>query len=55
MAAPEPNIANHVFDPPAEVLIIDNDQAHAETVAESLERIGLPLPGGHLRQARAPG
>jgi two-component system response regulator HydG len=41
MAAPEPNIANHVFDPPAEVLIIDNDQAHAETVAESLERTGF--------------
>ncbi len=28
------------LDPPAEVLIIDNDQSHAETVAESLERIG---------------
>lgn len=28
------------LDPPAEVLIIDNDQDHAETVAESLERIG---------------
>jgi two-component system response regulator HydG len=27
--------------PPAEVLIVDNDQAHAETVAESLERAGL--------------
>lgn len=30
---------NHL-DPPAEVLIIDNDQSHAETVAEGLERIG---------------
>jgi two-component system response regulator HydG len=28
------------FDPPPEVLIVDNDHAHAETVAESLERIG---------------
>ena len=41
MAAPESKTANHVFDPPAEVLIIDNDQAHAETVAESLERTGF--------------
>ena len=30
---------NHPFDPPAEVLIIDNDQSHAETVAESLARV----------------
>ncbi|MBN2579662.1 MAG: sigma-54-dependent Fis family transcriptional regulator [Pirellulales bacterium] len=29
------------MDPPAEVLIVDNDQAHAETVAESLQRTGL--------------
>jgi len=28
------------FDPPAEVLIVDNDHAHAETVADSLQRIG---------------
>lgn len=28
------------FDPPAEVLIVDNDHSHAETVAESLERVG---------------
>ena len=41
MPAPDAKIANHVFDPPAEVLIIDNDQAHAETVAESLERTGF--------------
>ena len=27
-------------NPPAEVLIVDNDQAHAETVAEGLERLG---------------
>lgn len=32
---------DHHFDPPAEALIIDNDQSHAETVAESLERIGF--------------
>ena len=31
----------HPFDPPAEVLIIDNDQPHAETVAESLRRVGF--------------
>ena len=30
----------HPFEPPAEVLIIDNDQSHAETVAEGLERVG---------------
>ena len=42
MASPETKTTvNHVFDPPAEVLIIDNDQAHAETVAESLERTGF--------------
>ncbi len=34
------NLPPH-FDPPAEVLIVDNDQAHAETVAESLERVGF--------------
>jgi two-component system response regulator HydG len=28
------------FDPPAEVLIIDNEESHAETVAEGLERVG---------------
>ena len=28
------------FDPPAEILIVDNDHAHAETVAESLQRVG---------------
>jgi two-component system response regulator HydG len=27
--------------PAAEVLIVDNDQSHAETVAESLERVGV--------------
>ena len=39
---------------PPEVLIIDNDQSHAETVAESLDRVGFPLPRGHLRQRRRP-
>jgi len=27
--------------PPAEILIVDNDQSHAETVAESLQRVGF--------------
>ena len=40
MSAAEAKPTNHPFDPPAEVLIIDNDQSHAETVAESLERVG---------------
>jgi two-component system response regulator HydG len=36
-------VANHdgALSPPGEVLIIDNDQAHAETVAESLQRVGF--------------
>jgi two-component system response regulator HydG len=34
--------------PPAKVLIIDNDVSHAETVAESLERVGF-----HCRVARS--
>jgi len=29
------------FTPPADVLIVDNDQSHAETVAESLDRVGF--------------
>ena len=41
MAAAEDKPANHAFDPPAEVLIVDNDQSHADTVAESLERVGF--------------
>jgi two-component system response regulator HydG len=41
MSAPEAKPTNHRFDPPAEALIIDNDQSHAETVAESLERVGF--------------
>ncbi len=30
-----------MFDPPAKALIVDNDLAHAETVAESLGRVGF--------------
>ena len=41
MSAAEAKPTNHSFDPPAEVLIIDNDQSHAETVADSLERVGF--------------
>lgn len=33
--------ANDRSDPPVEVLIVDNDQAHAETVAEALARTGF--------------
>ena len=33
-------IANDGNGPPIEVLVIDNDEAHAEVVAESLERVG---------------
>ena len=32
---------NQRFDPPAATLIIDNDHSHADTVAETLERIGF--------------
>jgi len=39
MNASDDHSPNRPFDPPAEILIIDNDQDHAETVAESLERI----------------
>ncbi len=40
MSAAEAKTTHQRFDPPPEVLIVDNDHAHAETVAESLERIG---------------
>ncbi len=40
MSAAESKANLEGFDPPAEVLIIDNDRSHADTVAESLERIG---------------
>lgn len=38
---PSTDTAEHATPPPAEVLIIDNDQSHAETVAETLERTGV--------------
>ena len=41
MSTAESKTPNHPFDPPAEVLIIDNDAAHAETVAESLDVVGF--------------
>lgn len=41
MSAAEAKSTSHPFEPPAEVLIIDNDHAHAETVAESLDRVGF--------------
>jgi two-component system response regulator HydG len=40
MSPAEAKPTHQRFDPPPEVLIIDNDRSHAETVAESLERIG---------------
>jgi two-component system, NtrC family, response regulator HydG len=40
MTAADAKPTDHAFDPPAEVLIVDNDQSHADTVAESLERVG---------------
>jgi two-component system response regulator HydG len=40
MTTPETKPNQPTFAPPAEVLIVDNDHAHAETVAESLERVG---------------
>ena len=33
--------SNHDSSAPAQILIVDNDQAHAETVAESLDRVGF--------------
>lgn len=35
------NTSEGLFSPPAEALIVDNDQEHADTVAESLERVGF--------------
>jgi two-component system, NtrC family, response regulator HydG len=40
MSLTETKPTDRSFDPPAEVLIVDNDHAHAETVAEGLRRIG---------------
>ncbi|MCE5268071.1 MAG: response regulator, partial [Planctomycetaceae bacterium] len=41
MSATDKKGLKHPFEPPAEVLIVDNDQSHAETVAEGLERVGF--------------
>lgn len=41
MSVAEAKSTSHPFEPPAEVLIIDNDHSHAETVAESLDRVGF--------------
>ena len=38
---PHNDLSNHASQPAAEVLIVDNDDAHAETVAESLDRVGF--------------
>jgi len=40
MASPQSDMANDGNGPPIEVLVIDNDEAHAAVVAESLERVG---------------
>jgi len=40
MKASHPEPAAEPQQPPIDLLVIDNDQAHAETVAESLERVG---------------
>jgi two-component system, NtrC family, response regulator HydG len=41
MSETKPNTLEPQFTPPAEVLIVDNDQSHAETVADSLDRVGF--------------
>lgn len=41
MTAADAKTNHQAFDPPADVLIIDNEQSHAETVAEALERVGF--------------
>jgi two-component system, NtrC family, response regulator HydG len=41
MSPTETKSTEHPFDPPGEVLIVDNDESHAETVAESLRRVGF--------------
>ena len=40
-------------EPPIRVLIVDNDAAHAEAVAESLRAGRLRLHRGHQRRRRA--
>ncbi len=41
MAASESNPSDDRAGPPIEVLIVDNDEAHAHVVAESLDRVGF--------------
>jgi len=41
MSETKANTLEPLFAPPAEVLIVDNDQSHAETVAKSLDRVGF--------------
>ena len=41
MNASQPNTSAESAGPPTEVLIVDNDESHAEVVAESLERVGF--------------
>ncbi|MHC4176351.1 MAG: sigma-54-dependent transcriptional regulator [Planctomycetota bacterium] len=41
MSADESDKSTDHPGPPVEVLIVDNDQAHAEVVAESLDRVGF--------------
>jgi len=41
MSTPESTPSDDVASLPIEVLIVDNDEAHAETVGESLQRVGF--------------
>ena len=41
MAVSESTPLDDRANPPVEVLIVDNDEAHAQTVAESLDRVGF--------------
>ena len=41
MSASESKESDNHAGPPVEVLIVDNDRAHAEVVAESLDRVGF--------------
>jgi len=41
MGSDEPDNSSDQAGPPIQVLIVDNDQSHAEAVAESLDRVGF--------------
>ncbi len=41
MPVPESSTSDERTGPPVEVLIVDNDEAHAQVVAESLDRVGF--------------